>query len=101
MCAKKITTTTTTNEPGEEISVYIGPTMHRRAMVTASCYRGGLPDHVVKLMEKIPELAWMIVPLKDVAAVKMLIKEQGTQENGIFKYIETVRFDGNGEVRKQ
>lgn len=96
-----MTTQTLTNEAGgDQIQVYIGPTMHRRSMVAASSYRGGLPDYVTNLAEKIPELVWMIVPLADVATVRARIKEQGTQENGIYQYLQNVRFDANGEVRK-
>lgn len=96
-----MTAMTATNEAeGDQIKVYVGPTLHRRAMVAASSYRGGLPDYVTRLAEKIPELVWMIVPLAEVAAVRARIKEQGTQENGIYQYLQNVRFDANGEVRK-
>ena len=96
-----MTTTAAVNETGDDqIKVYVGPTMHKRAMVTASSYRGGLPDYVTRLVEKIPELVWMIVPLQEVAAVRARIKEQGTQESGIFQYLQNVRFEANGEVRK-
>jgi hypothetical protein len=69
-------------------------------MVAASCFRGGLSDYVLGLIEKIPELARLIVPLEEVAQARRKAKELGTEENRVFQYLETVRFDGDGEVRE-
>ena len=87
-------------ESRNDVRVYLGPTMHRRAIVEASVYRGGLNAHVTGLIAKVPEIAAMIVPLSEVVAAKRRIKEPGTTEYGIYRYLLTVRFDENGEVRQ-
>jgi hypothetical protein len=86
-------------DPRADVRIYLGPTMHRRAIVEASVYRGGLNAHVAGLVAKVPEIAAMIVPLSEVVAAKRRIKEPGTTEYGIYRYLLTVRFDENGEVR--
>jgi hypothetical protein len=88
------------NDPRDDIRVYIGPTLHRRALISASVYRGGINAHVSGLMEKIPEIGQMIVPLSEIVAARRRVKEQGTVENGIYNYLLTIRFDENGEVRQ-
>jgi hypothetical protein len=87
------------SDPRADVRIYLGPTMHRRAIVEATVYRGGLNAHVSGLIAKIPEIAAMIVPLSEVVAAKRRIKEPGTTEYGIYRYLLAIRFDENGEVR--
>jgi hypothetical protein len=87
-------------DPRSDIRVYIGPTIHRRMMVAASCYRGGLNSHVTGMIAKIPEIASLIVPLSEVVEAKRRVKEPGTAEYGIYQYLLSIRFDANGEVRQ-
>jgi hypothetical protein len=87
-------------DPREDVRIYIGPTMHRRAIVAGSIYRGGLNTHVTELIAKVPEIGQMIVPLAEIVAAKRKVKEQGTAEYGIYQYLLSIRFDGNGEVRE-
>jgi hypothetical protein len=86
-------------DPRADVRVYIGPTMHRRAIVGASVYRGGLNAHVAGLVAKVPEIAALIVPLSDIVEAKRKAKEPGTTEYGVYQYLLSVRFDENGEVR--
>ena len=97
MCAKKAATTE--SDPMQDVKIYLGPTLHRRTMVAASCYRGGLTDFVQGLVAKIPDLATLIVPLGEAATTRRRVKELGTEENRVYQYLLTVRFDKNGEVR--
>jgi hypothetical protein len=69
-------------------------------LTAASAFRGGLNAHVTGLVAKIPELAQMIVPLDEVVAAKRRVREQGTAEHDLYKYLLSVRFDENGEVRQ-
>lgn len=87
-------------DPREDVRIYIGPTMHRRALVASSCFRGGLPAHVESLAAKIPDLARVIVPLSEVVAARRRAQEPGTEENRICRYLLTVRFDDTGGVRE-
>ena len=96
MSAKKITEP----DPRENVQVYLGPTLHKRTLVEANCYRGGLTDYVTGLIGKIPELRTVIVQLDDAAYTRRKIKEPGTEENRVYQYLKTVRFDANGEVRE-
>jgi hypothetical protein len=86
-------------DPRSDVRAYIGPTLHRRALVAASVFRGGLNAHVAGLIAKIPEIASLIVPLSEVVAAKKRAREQGTAEYGLYQYLLSVRFDENGEVR--
>ncbi len=96
MSAKKITEP----DPRDDVQVYLGPTLHKRTLVTASIYRGGLSDHVKRVIEKVPELRTLIVPLADVARTRRKIGEPGTEENRVYQSLHAVRFNGDGEVRK-
>ena len=97
MSAKKITTKDSDNR--DDVLVDVGPTLHRRTLIAASCYRAGIPDHVKRLMEKIPELAQVIVPLADVRETRRRASELGTEENRICQYLRSIRFGADGEVR--
>ena len=91
---------TAPHDPRGDIRVYVGPTLHRRAIVEASVFRGGLSAHVSRLIEKIPELETLIVPLSGLSEAKKCVKEPGTAENGIYQYLSAIRFDNDGEVRQ-
>ena len=97
MSAKKITTEL---NPREDVQVYLGPTLHKRTLVEASIYRGGLSDHVTGLIAKIPELRTLIVPMADVAATRRKAQMPGTEENRVYQYLRSIRFNDNGEVRE-
>jgi hypothetical protein len=98
LSAKKQTAIGT--DPRDDVKVYIGPTLHRRVLVASSVFRGGLSPHVTGLIEKIPELGQMIVPLDEVVEAKRRIKEPGTTEHGLCQYLISIRFNENGEVRE-
>lgn len=97
MSAKKVAASEL--NPRDSVQTYVGPTLHRRTLVEGSSYRGGLSAHVAGLMEKIPELRTLIVPMADVANVRRRTQEPGTEENRVYQYLRTVRFDDKGEVR--
>lgn len=79
--------------------IYIGPTMHRRAITANTLYLGESPDYVTALIAKVPEVATMIIETSGLAAARKLIQEAGTEYHRVYQYLLTVRFDGNGEVR--
>lgn len=79
--------------------IYIGPTMHRRAIMANTLFLGELPDYVTALIAKVPEVATMIIDTSELATARKLIQEAGTEYHRLHQYLLTVRFDGNGEVR--
>lgn len=83
----------------EDVRIYLGPTMHRRVMVHASCFRGGLSDAVKDIVERCPEVGGLIVPVEDAAKTKKKIDEQGTEQHRLYEYLRGVRFGADGEVR--
>lgn len=99
LCAKKVATKQS-DGLSDSVRVYVGPTLHRRALVMGNSYRGGLSEYVEGLVSKIPELDRMIVPMAEVSGTRRRLKEPGTEENRLYQYLETIRFDENGEVRK-
>jgi hypothetical protein len=85
--------------PREDVRVYLGPTLHKRTLITGNAYRGGLSAYVTGLLEKIPEMNAVIVPMSEVANTRRKIQEPGTEENRVYEYLKTVRFNPDGEVR--
>lgn len=84
----------------EDVRIYLGPTMHRRVMVHAACYRGGLSDSVKAVIDRCPEVAGLIVPVEDAPKTKAKIEKAGTEQHRLYDYLRGVRFDADGEVRE-
>jgi hypothetical protein len=82
----------------DETVIYAGPTMHRRVMVAGSVYKGGIPAHVQTLIEKVPDIGKIIVPVRDYPEARAAAKTQGTEYHRIYNTLLAVRFDGE-EVR--
>ena len=80
--------------------IYAGPTMHRRVIVAGSVYRNGLPVQVEKLVEKVPEVGRLLVPIEDYLSVRTATQTQGTEEHRIYHALLAVRFGDNQEVRR-
>ena len=101
------TRTTTTQASTENQSassldatvIYAGPTMHRRVIIAGSVYRDGIPANIQALIEKIPDVGRIIVPVKDFSSVRQAAKTEGTEYHRLYNALLTVRFDGE-EVRK-
>ena len=93
-----VSQTETLAVPLSKTMVYAGPTMHRRVIIGGSVYKGGIPAHILKLVEKVPDVGSMIVPLKDFAAVRAEANTQGTEYHRLYNALLAVRFDGE-EVR--
>lgn len=79
--------------------IYIGPTMHRRAISVHTLFIGDLPAFVDALIAKVPEVGKMIVETSELAAVRKQVNEAGTEYHRVYQYLLSIRFDGNGEVR--
>lgn len=79
--------------------IYIGPTMHRRAIIGNTLFVGDLPVFVDALITKVPEVVMMIIETAELASARKRIKEAGTEYHRVYQHLQSVRFDGNGEVR--
>lgn len=84
----------------EDVRIYLGPTMHRRVMVHAACFRGGLSEAVKAVINKCPEVGGLIVPVEDAPRTKAKIEEAGTEQHRLYDYLRGVRFGADGEVRE-
>lgn len=97
MAAKK--TTALTADSAQQSRIYIGPTMHKNVLTANSLFRGELPQYVTALVKKIPEIAVMIVDILELTAKRELTREAGTEYHRVYQYLQSIRFDGNREVR--
>lgn len=80
--------------------IYAGPTMHRRMMIGNSVYKNGLPDNVNRMIEKVPDIEKLIVPVSSYPEVKQAVATAGTEYNRLYNALLNVRFTEDGEVRE-
>ena len=87
---------------GSEIPtvIYAGPTMHRRMMIANSVYKNGLPDSVNRMIEKVPDIEKLIVPVVSYPEVKQEMATAGTEYNRLYNALLNVHFTEDGEVRE-
>lgn len=97
--SKKKSTAAQPQFDANDVRIYMGPTLHRRVLVHASCFRGGLSSAAEDVIKRCPEVAKLIVSVDETAATKRKIAEPGTEQHRVNEYLKTVRFGGNGEVR--
>jgi hypothetical protein len=67
--------------------VYCGPSLPGSKMISMAVYRGGLPPHVTALMEKIPEIGRLIVPVDKLNDTRTKAATPGTEENRLHQMI--------------
>lgn len=84
-----------------DVRIYLGPTMHRRAMVHGACFRGGLSAAVQRVIANCPEVGKMIFPVEAAAEATRKIAEQGTESHRLSEYLRGVRFNADGRVREE
>ncbi|MBQ9565356.1 MAG: hypothetical protein IJU98_07185 [Synergistaceae bacterium] len=80
--------------------IYAGPTMHRRMMIANSVYKNGLPESVNRMIEKVPDIEKLIVPVVSYPEVKQEVAKAGTEYNRLYNALLGVRFTEDGEVRE-
>lgn len=81
-----------------ESLIYVGPNIYKMAMHRFQVYRGGLPPHVTRAIEKIPEIKNLIVPVTELETMRQKINKAGTNESRLFdsvrKSAEKVKRNG-------
>lgn len=68
--------------------IYVGPNLKNRALLTAQVFIGGLPKHINKELELVPELARLFVPISKMEYAQKQIETTGTP---LAKYYAKVR----------
>ena len=68
--------------------IYTGPNVLRLNLARFQVFRGGLPLHVKRAIEKIPEIEKLIVPVTELEAMREKIDTPGSNEARIFYAIQ-------------
>ncbi|MDR1578728.1 MAG: hypothetical protein LBS35_00090 [Synergistaceae bacterium] len=71
--------------------IYCGPNIPKGNLMSMAIFRGGLPGHIERLTEKIPEIIGLTVPVSRLADVKKKIAVQGSEENRLNQVILSAR----------
>lgn len=70
--------------------IYVGPNFRNHAVTKYSVFEGGLPKHIAKDVEKVPELKRLFVPLEKLEAAETDIKTKGTPLNKYYNIVKEV-----------
>lgn len=81
-------------------TIYTGPNIQAFALMKYQVYRDGLPAYVARAIERIPEIAELIVPISELEAMKKKITTPGTNEARIFYAVQQEAEKVNAEYRK-
>ena len=98
MADEEILQEDTTQEAEPEI--YTGPNILAFALQKYQVFRGGLPPHVVRAVEKIPEIQGLIVPVSELEAMRQKIDRPGTNESRLYYSVQVDAEKFNAEARK-
>ena len=74
---------TTTAAP----EIYLGPNIFALSLKKFQVFRNGRPVYITRAIEKIPEIASLIVSVDDIAETRAKIEKSGTAENKMYKKI--------------
>ena len=94
---EEITETDTQPEP----QIYTGPNIAAFGLMRFHVYRGGLPLTVRKAVEKIPEIAELIVPVSGLEEMREKIAKAGTNEARLFYTVQTEAEKFNAIYRRE
>jgi hypothetical protein len=71
--------------------IYCGPNIPKGNLMSMAVFRGGIPGNIGRLIEKIPEIGGLIVPVNQLADVRKKIAVQGSEENRLNQVILAAR----------
>jgi hypothetical protein len=69
--------------------VYVGPNVPGGILQRFQVFKGGLPPYCNNLLEKIPELKELFVPVEGLEATRQKIAESGTNEARLFYLVQS------------
>lgn len=76
--------------------IYCGPNIPGGALQKYALFKGGIPGHLVELMDMCPAIKGLIVPVPDLAKTEQAIATQGSRFNAL--YTDVVAFSRKGGV---
>jgi hypothetical protein len=68
--------------------VYVGPNVPGGILQRFQVFKGGLPPHCKDLLEKVPEIKELFVPVEGLEAMRRKIGEPGTNEARLFYVVQ-------------
>lgn len=71
--------------PKPQPLIYCGPTLNNGELSQYAVFQGELPDHVKKHVKAELVIGELIIPVKDLAAVKNKIQQKGSREYLMFE----------------
>jgi hypothetical protein len=71
----------------EEPRVYCGPSLPKAKITSKAVFKGGLPKHVIDLIELCPEIGRLTVPVSKFSDTLKRISTKGTEENRLYQVI--------------
>ena len=80
--------------PKEPTRIYLGPNLPGGRLTNATTFRGGIPDYLTDLLEGLPEVETLIVPVAEMASVQSRIRTPGTPE---YQAYQSLQKSGKGQ----
>lgn len=68
--------------------VYVGPNIPGGILQRFQVFKGGLPPHAKGLIEQVPEIGELFVPVKDLESMRRKIEDPGTNEARLFYAVQ-------------
>lgn len=69
----------------EKQLIYCGPNAGNGQLIQYALFRGGLPKHVLSLIEQCKAIGQLIVPITEAAVTIKAIKQAGTKQNQFYQ----------------
>ena len=92
---------TSSTETDSEPKIYTGPNIFALALQRFQVFRGGLPPHVKRAIEKLPEIEALIVPVSELTSMRQKIDRPGTNESRLFGNLQQEAEKLNKERRRR
>jgi hypothetical protein len=77
--------------PPNEPVIYCGPSLPKAKIIAMVVFRGGLPQNILSLIEKVPEIGKLIVPVSKLNETRKKIETMGTEENRLYQVVLSSR----------
>jgi hypothetical protein len=67
--------------------IYMGPNLRAGRLLQSTVFRGGIPAYLQPLLDELPDVASLIVPVDEMSGVQAKIVQVGTPEYGAYNAI--------------
>jgi hypothetical protein len=76
------------SEPDKAVTrIYLGPNLRAGRLLQSTVFRGGTPAYLQPLLDELPDVAALIVPVDEISDVQARIARTGTPEYGAYNAI--------------